>query len=96
MFFSLFGVVFVIALVVALPVAMIAALRAFGMIGRNVGGAAIDDRNAIESRLTRIEDAIDAMAVQIERLRTEGDARYVSSGGVPRRLPSPDDEPPDA
>jgi hypothetical protein len=42
----------------------------------------------IEARLTRIEDAIDAMAVEIERLRTG----ELPAAAAPRRLPG---SPPD-
>jgi hypothetical protein len=49
-----------------------------------------------EARLARMEDAIDAMALQIERLRTTSDVRYVSAGpDEPSRDPARGSLPPD-
>jgi hypothetical protein len=48
-----------------------------------------------EARLARIEEAIDAMAMQIERLRRVQEGRYVSAGSdEPRTFPAGDDPPP--
>jgi hypothetical protein len=93
---SLLAVIVGLAVLVAVPVAVVAAIRAAAGVTRALAPED-PERGTIDARLSRIEDAIDAMAVQIERLRTDGgDARYVATRGTPPRLAQPDDEPPDA
>jgi hypothetical protein len=93
------GVIAALAAVIAIPVAIFAAVRVVGGIVKALDrGAVQDDR--FEARLARIEEAIDAMASQIERLRLreEGSAepstgaRYALPRGEPV-APSGDDRP---
>jgi hypothetical protein len=83
-----------IAVVIAIPFAIFAAIRVVnGVVKALDRGAQQDDR--FESRLVRIEEAIDAMANQIERLRVrEGGGRYLpAESDVPSAPSLPDDKP---
>ncbi len=69
---GLFLLFAVLVAVVVVPVATIAAVRAVGRAFNVMGNAAappVDD--AVDARLTRIEEAIDAMALQIDRISRE-------------------------
>jgi hypothetical protein len=88
------GVIAALAAVIAIPVAIFAAVRVVGGIVKALDrGAVQDDR--FEARLARIEEAIDAMASQIERLRVrEGGGRYLpAESDIPSAPPVPDDKP---
>jgi hypothetical protein len=81
----------VLVAVVTIPVALYTAVRAVNslMAGTSRG---LESDPALEARLERMEQAIDAMALQVERLRASSDARYVAEGvEVPRRLPALND-----
>jgi hypothetical protein len=71
----------VLLAVMVVPIATIAAVRAVGRTLGGLGGASfrpVDD--VVDARLTRIEEAIDAMALQIDRISRER-----------RALPGPDE-----
>jgi hypothetical protein len=51
-------------------------------------------RESVDARLTRIEDAIDAMAVQIDHLRVAEEGRYLPASREPRRDPPTLPDPP--
>jgi hypothetical protein len=79
-----------IVVVTVVPPVVLTVVRTFGRV------TAIDEASprfqaSVESRLTRIEEAIDAMAVQIDRLRTLEERRYVSPGATSAEDTSPDD-----
>jgi hypothetical protein len=66
---GLFFLFAVLVAVIVVPVATIAAVRAVGRAFNVMGNAAsrpVDD--AVDARLARIEEAIDAMAMQIDRI----------------------------
>jgi hypothetical protein len=68
------GVLLIFAVLVAVLVVPIATVVAVRVVGRTFdpvrnGSRPIDD--TVDIRLARIEEAIDAMAVQIDRLSTE-------------------------
>lgn len=75
--------VFVIAMVIAVIVAPVAAYAAVRVVMRTmeVGRSAVPN-DALDARLTRIEEAIDTMAVQIERL---ADNQRLKLGPAPDR-----------
>lgn len=82
-----------IVVLVTVPVAVFAAIRAVGSALPRPDGTGPANQ-VLEARLRRMEEAIDAMAVEIERLRTREAGRYVSGERAePRQLPSPDDPP---
>ena len=87
----LLALVVAIAVVVAIPIAIYSALKAL-----NRMGSAIPDPSAVpldvDERLRRMEEAIDAMARQIERLRVPD--RYVSGEVMERKQLPPSDDPP--
>ena len=72
---SVIGLFFLFAVLVAVvvvPVATIAAVRAVGRAFNVMGGAASRTADeTVDVRLTRIEEAIDAMALQIDRISRE-------------------------
>lgn len=80
MIVGFFGMIVVIAVAIALPVALYAAVRAI----RGVTSSTLLDAGETEERLRRMEDAIEAMAHQIEQLRDE--TRYVSARKEPQVL----------
>lgn len=101
MFATLLLMIVGIVVVMVVPTAIYFVFKTLGRIAGMEGRAASLDASA-EARLARMEDAIDAMAVQIERLRTAPDRRYVSAGpdersrDILRETPPPDDENPPA
>lgn len=76
-----------VVLLVALPAALTRAARVM----RNGADPLVRDAPASDpallERLARIEDAIDAMATQIERLRTAQERRYLPGDLDPPRPP---------
>lgn len=78
-----------IAIVVAIPVAIVAAIRVLNL---SVNQPPRPSRQ-VEARLQRMEEAIDAMALEIERLRSAEATRYVT-GGRREAPPVPPDDPP--
>ncbi|MGQ0646899.1 MAG: hypothetical protein ACT4P7_04975 [Gemmatimonadaceae bacterium] len=90
---GLIAMVFGVAMMIAVPIAIYAAIRAVNRAFSS--DSALPPPNlAIEARLRRMEEAIDAMAVQIERMRTGEEPRYVSGEDAePRQLPPPDEPP---
>ena len=82
-----------IAMAIAIPVAIVVAVRVVaGIFSAGTGSA--PPNHALESRMRRMEEAIDAMAVQIERLRRRDEERYVpGERAEPRQLPPPDEPP---
>jgi sensor domain CHASE-containing protein len=86
---GLFFLFAVLVAVVVVPVATIAAVRAVGRAFNVMGSAAsrpVDD--AVDARLTRIEEAIDAMAMQIDRISRE--RRALPASDAPRERPAID------
>ena len=68
---GLFLLFAVLVAVVVVPVATIAAVRAVGRAFNIMGTGAPPVNDAVDARLTRIEEAIDAMALQIDRIARE-------------------------
>lgn len=88
---GLLAMVVAIAVIVAVPLAIYSAVKALNHIGSAIP---VQPPLPIEvdARLRRMEEAIDAMAQQIERLRVPD--RYVSGERVElKQLPTPDDPP---
>lgn len=85
----------VIVAVVAVPVALYSAISAVNHVfSRNSGVLPIGNPE-LETRLQRMEEAIDAMSQQVERLRASSESRYVpADADRPLQLP-PDDSPPE-
>ena len=81
-----------IAALVAIPIAIYTAVRAINHV-LHPGGGVAPLNAALEARLRRVEDAIDAMAQQIEQLRTSDRYVPVERAG-PRPLLPPSDDPP--
>jgi hypothetical protein len=79
-------------LVGALVVALFSAARELTQVARRAeqNRAGSIDQDLVEARLGRIEEAIDAMALQIERLT---DHQRALLGGTPNALQEPIDPP---
>jgi hypothetical protein len=90
MVFGLAAMVFAVLGVMIVPVGIYAAIRVVNrMLGPSASEAPMTP--AIEHRLRRMEEAIDAMSQQIERMRMSD--RYVSEGADDMPLLPPSDDP---
>ncbi|MDP1857111.1 MAG: hypothetical protein Q8K82_00490 [Gemmatimonadaceae bacterium] len=78
MMISLTFLVVLLVCVVVVPTVTVRVLRAFK--GSAGGGDRRVATNQVDERLARMEEAIDAMAVQIDRLGAREERRYVSGG----------------
>ena len=86
-----------VVVAMALPVTIWLVFRTMGKLvsGAARPPAAEATEAAAEARLARMEEAIDAMAAQIERLRRAQEGRYVSAGSDEPQATFPTgDEPP--
>jgi hypothetical protein len=82
---AIFMFMIVLLLVVVVPVVIFTVARVVPrVVDRTVPPAFTSASPELEARLSRIEDAIDAMSVEIERLRTG----ELPAESAPRRLPS--------
>jgi hypothetical protein len=86
---AFFLAMIVLLLVVVVPVVIFTVARVVPrVVDRSVPIISAAPSPELDARLSRIEDAIDAMAVEIERLRTG----ELPAESAPRRLPnSPSD-----
>lgn len=83
----IFAFVIVLLVVFSVPAIATAVARNVAQnLDRSPASGSID-QSIVESRLTRIEEAIDAMALQIERLSNHQQALL---GGEPPQLEEPD------
>ena len=78
-------VIVVVVCVTVVPAVVTTVLRTLG--GREGMRQIAEASRVTEARLVRIEEAIDAMALQIDRLRAAEERRYVSPGEPPRSGP---------
>jgi hypothetical protein len=86
-----------IAAVIGIPVGLYTAFKIVGRVTATVADSLpeVPATAALEARLARMEDAIDAMSRQIEQLRTATDDRYVQPvrAAEARALPDSTDPP---
>ena len=76
MMISLFSLVVLLVCVVVVPAVIVRVVRALKGSAPYGDGRVVT--NQVDERLARIEEAIDAMAVQIDRLGAREERRYVS------------------
>jgi len=76
MMISLFSLVVLLVCVVVVPAVIVRVLRTLKGSAPYGDGRVVT--NPVDERLTRIEEAIDAMADQIDRLGAREERRYVS------------------
>ena len=88
---GLLAMVIGIAVIIAVPVAIYSAVKVLSRIGSTIPVQPSLSLDA-DARLRRMEEAIDAMALEIERLRTSD--RYVSAEPIERKQLPPSTEPP--
>jgi len=82
----------VLMAVIVVPMAVISVVRGLGQVYDLRRSASNGANDAVEARLARIEEAIDAMAIQIDRL---GEERRIDRAEIPaeqRRLGPPGGE----
>lgn len=91
MIFGLVGMVLALVAMVVLPAGIYAAIKVVNRMFPSPPPSEGHVPLAIEARLRRMEDAIDAMAQQIEHLRTGG--RYLSGDADDLPLLPPPDDP---
>ena len=87
---GLVAFIVVIAVMIAVPTAIYSVVRALGLARRSPFPPALSTE--VETRLRRMEEAIDAMAQEIERLRVPD--RYVPGESSERKQLPPPNEPP--
>lgn len=77
---GLVGVVLVLVAMMVVPAGIYASIR---LVNRLFGGSSperLPPSLALDARLRRMEEAIDAMSQQVERLREASERRYVTEG----------------
>lgn len=82
MIFILLGIIAVVMLVLVPTIATAVARNVVNHLDRSPSSGSID-QSLVEARLGRIEEAIDAMATQIEKL-TDQQRLLIESRGAPR------------
>ncbi|MEO6446964.1 MAG: hypothetical protein ABIP66_17575 [Gemmatimonadaceae bacterium] len=86
--------VLVVTMICVTAVASLVVREMRGRLGRRDVGETFRLEQRVDERLARMEDAMDAMAIQIDRLRAREERRYVTGGtsdepdaGTPRDPP---------
>jgi hypothetical protein len=91
MFFGLAGMIVVIVAMLVVPAGIYASIRLVNRIFNVAAPERVPPSVHLDARLRRMEEAIDAMSQQIERMRTS--AGYVSRGADDMPLLPPSDDP---